>query len=245
MLLLKYFKEILLVILMLLILGLYALYGYEKFFLPSENDNLTSEILVVPDKNESNNEKETVKNFYVEIKGAVKKPGVYLASEKSIINDIVTLAGGFNKGAYTSNINLSKKLSEEMVIYVYDTKEYEKLNTKDPEIIYVEIEKECNCPVYDINDCVSNGSSVIVPGDKENQEDMGSQKPNEQINAKININTASKEELMTLNGIGEVKAQSIIDYRKQNGPFTKIEDLTNVSGITENALAKFKENITV
>ena len=71
MLLLKYFKEILLVILMLLILGLYALYGYEKFFLPSENDNLTSEILVVPDKNESNNEKETVKNFYVEIKGAV------------------------------------------------------------------------------------------------------------------------------------------------------------------------------
>ena len=61
----------------------------------------------------------------------------------------------------------------------------------------------------------------------------------------ININTASREELMTLPGIGEAKADSIISYRYKNGPFNSIEDIMNISGIKEGAFEKIKCYITV
>ncbi|MCR5215879.1 MAG: helix-hairpin-helix domain-containing protein [Lachnospiraceae bacterium] len=61
----------------------------------------------------------------------------------------------------------------------------------------------------------------------------------------VNLNTASKEELMTLPGIGESRAESILDYRKQVGKFQHIEDVMQVSGIKENAFAKIKELICV
>ena len=62
---------------------------------------------------------------------------------------------------------------------------------------------------------------------------------------KVNINTASLEELYTLPGIGAVKAQAIIDYREENGPFASLEEMMNVSGIGSATFEKIKNSITI
>lgn len=62
---------------------------------------------------------------------------------------------------------------------------------------------------------------------------------------KININLASKDELMQLNSIGSVKADNIIKYREEHGPFNSIEEITNVSGIGDKTFDSLKENLTI
>lgn len=62
---------------------------------------------------------------------------------------------------------------------------------------------------------------------------------------KVNLNTASKEELMSLGGVGEAKADSIIRYREENGKFKKIEDIMQISGIKEGLFQKIKNDIKV
>lgn len=62
---------------------------------------------------------------------------------------------------------------------------------------------------------------------------------------KINLNTASREELLTLPGIGEAKAAAVVAYREANGGFSSIEDIKNVEGIKEGVFQKIKELITV
>lgn len=190
---------------------------------------------------------ETIKDeFYIEIKGAVKKPGVYLVNSNNIINDVITMAEGFIKKAYTKNINLSKKVSNELVIYVYTESEYKKLNEKKTETVI--IKKECICPSYEITDCINSGNSLVVPDEKiENDNEISSntniEEPNTNNNL-ININTASIDELMNLNGIGESKANAIIEYRNKT-KFNTIDDIKNVSGIGESAFEKIKDYITV
>lgn len=63
--------------------------------------------------------------------------------------------------------------------------------------------------------------------------------------AAVNINTANVEELATLKGIGEKKAQAIIDYRKANGEFKTINELSNVKGIGDRITTNLKDEITV
>lgn len=62
---------------------------------------------------------------------------------------------------------------------------------------------------------------------------------------KVNINTASIEQLSTLKYIGEKTAQKIVEYRKSNGPFVKVEDILNVSGIGPKTLAANKDKIVI
>ena len=96
---------------------------------------------------------------------------------------------------------------------------------------------------------VADGEQIYVPTVREVQmqgsgvEDIVT--GNADVNGKVNINTAGKEELMTLTGIGEAKAQSILDYREEHGQFGSIEDLMLIEGIKEGVFNKIKEDITI
>ncbi|MBE6157160.1 MAG: hypothetical protein E7161_05445 [Firmicutes bacterium] len=182
--------------------------------------------------------------FYVEIKGAVKNPGVYEANSSSLINDIVTVAGGFTKKAYTKNINLSRKVTNELVIYVFTESEYKKNNAKT---ITKAVQEKCECSTYDISNCTDNLVSEIVSSDKDTtfEDDTNSENEVENKTSLVNINIASKEELMTLSGIGEAKAEDIIEYRNSLGSFKSAEEIKNVSGIGDALFNKIKDNITV
>jgi len=63
--------------------------------------------------------------------------------------------------------------------------------------------------------------------------------------AMVNINTATKDELIALSGIGPAKAQAILDYRKLNGPFKSIDDLKNVKGIGAKRLEKLRPELSL
>jgi competence protein ComEA len=62
---------------------------------------------------------------------------------------------------------------------------------------------------------------------------------------KINLNQATKEELMTLSGVGEKKAEKIIEYREENGSFKTIEDLKNVNGFGEKSFESLEKYISI
>lgn len=61
---------------------------------------------------------------------------------------------------------------------------------------------------------------------------------------KVDLNTASLKELDTLPGIGPATAERILEFRKKNGPFKRVEDLMNVRGIGERKFLKLKDRIT-
>ncbi len=169
----------------------------------------------------------------VDVKGAVKNPGIYKLSSTSRISDAISLAGGLKSNASTKYLNLSKKITDEMVIYVYTTTQIKNMN------IVSQVQEECSCSTSDISSCA--GSNIITNGDDSNNEDVSDNKSNN----KVSINNGSKEELMTISGIGESKALAIIEYRNTNNGFKTLEDIMNVSGIGEALYNKIKDNITL
>ena len=88
-------------------------------------------------------------------------------------------------------------------------------------------------------------SSTTESFTKESSATGSSSSKSEKITTKININTASVEELQTLKGIGPATAKSIILYREEYGAFSAIEEIMNVKRIGEKTFAKIKERITV
>ena len=180
------------------------------------------------DKKNKNNEKED-EEIMVDVKGEVITPGIYKLKPNSRVIDAIEMAGGTNKNADTSIINLSKKLKDEMVIIVYSY--YEVKNFKQTKKIEQAVEENC------VNGYENVKNDACIMDNISND--------NSKQNSIISINTATKEQLQTLPGVGEAKAQSIIEYRNKNGLFAKIEDIKNVSGIGEALFEKIKNNITL
>lgn len=92
---------------------------------------------------------------------------------------------------------------------------------------------------------IRDGMKIIVLSREEAQSANVSPAASPQGRSQVNLNTAAKEELMTLRGIGESRAEDIIRYRDSHGGFKKIEDIMKVSGIKDAAFQKIKDDITV
>lgn len=169
-----------------------------------------------------------IKSIKVDIKGAVKIPGVYSLEENDRIIDVITLSGGLLDVADTSTINLSKKVFDEMVIIIpiKEENKIEKEEIINDAIIGEEQNKE------------NESNDEIIEDNTENLDKI------EETNKKISLNTATKEQLMTLSGIGESKALAIIEYRN-NKKFESIDEITNIKGIGNSIYEKIKQYITI
>ena len=179
------------------------------------------------EKQKSDQEEKMTSFFQVDIKGAVQQPGIYSVQEGSRVIDVIRLAGDLTENADTSVINLSKKVFDEMVIIVYTKEEVQNFKqVKEQEDI---VQKKC---VEGPNSSVSNDACLDEKSDKASS-------------SKVSLNNASKEEFLTLPGIGESKAEAIIKYREEHGGFQAIEEIKEVSGIGESLYNQIKEDLTL
>ena len=225
----RYRKQIIITIIVVLIvssLTITTIYFYE----PKKEKKISS--LKVkktsnPIKEDTLNQKEN-KKYMVDIKGEVQTPGIYELESSSRVIDVINEAGGLTENADTTVINLSKKISDEMVIIIYSKWQVEHLKETKEQGKY--LQEQC---ISQKEEQAKNDACI------DDTEENTNSTP-----SIININTATKEELMTLTGIGESKAEAIISYREKTA-FTKIEDIKNVSGIGDSIYEDIKNNITV
>ena len=159
-------------------------------------------------------------SFVVYVSGYVNNPGVYELSAGSRVIDAIDAAGGYSKEAYDNYLNLASLISDGQMIYVPSEEEVSQGN---------------------VESIAGNGgtSGIGVNGNGGNSGSNGTGNSG----GLVNINSASKEELMTLPGIGESKADKIIAYREANGRFNSPEGIMEISGIKDGLYNKIKDKI--
>lgn len=179
--------------------------------------DVSSEKEVQDEGEEDLKNRESPETVFVHVCGAVRTPGVYELPAGARVYEAVLCAGGMREDAAEEIVNQAKELMDGEQIYI----------PTDSEVL--EVRKQ------GIDGDVWNGSPAMQAG---REYGAGSTEKK-----KVNINTASREELMTLNGIGETRADSIIAYREANGGFDNVEDLMKVEGIKEGVFNKIKDSI--
>lgn len=163
--------------------------------------------------------------------GAVSRPGVYALPQGARIYQAIEAAGGFSREADTEWLNQAELVTDGEKITVPSRQETSELAAG----------RQTGGAVLSAQ-AGSAGGSISGPESGTPGQDTGSFG---QAGDLVNLNTASKEELMTLPGIGEAKADSIIRYREENGAFASPEDLMQVSGIKNGLFSKISNRICV
>lgn len=212
-------KKVLIIIIILcgIIWGLFKYFISNKSY--EELENINEELAINNQISNTTNEADSSdkEKIVVHITGAVCNEGVYELDENSRIADVIKMAGGLKEDVDLKQINLAYMLEDGMKINIPSKNDKTTDNNIENDETYITKEDVTSSNNTNLNNKIS----------------------------KININTATQEELETLPGIGPSIATKIINYRKENGKFKKIEDIKNVNGIGESKFNKIKEFIKI
>lgn len=176
-------------------------------------------------------------HIFLDISGAVEKPGVYKVSSSSRVGDVVKMAGGFSQNAsvlwVSRNINLAKLVEDTQKIYVpYEWETY----------------GDCNCKIDSLTLNIPNIPEVLsskdesISSDEDPTEDTAANDDSGDTptGVKVNVNTSSVDELDKLAGIGPTYAKKIYD----NKPYKDLAELISKSGIPKSTLEKISTDIS-
>ena len=213
-------KKIIAIILIILVV-----IAYYYFYLRDTTEEISNQDLEVNNTQENNQTNETI---VVHVSGAVNIEGIVELDSDSRIANAIEKAGGIKENADMTDINLAYPLEDGMKIHI-PTKEETEANKNNE-----------NTPAESYVTAASGGVNS-----KEATNSTQSSSTSDTSSKKVNINTATQEELDTLPGIGPSIASKIIDYREQNGKFNSIEEIKEVSGIGEAKYEKIKASITI
>ena len=162
--------------------------------------------------------------IYVDVCGAVANPGVFQLAAGSRVFQAIEAAGGYLPEAALTCVNRAGVLTDGQQLYILTQEEMERQGLDPAEM--------------------SGASDGQMNGSAGTGQNTGMTAQVQQDN-RININIADEAQLTMLTGIGATRAQAIIAYREENGPFAAIEDIMNVQGIKEGTFAKIKDEIVV
>lgn len=166
---------------------------------------------------------EALQELVVYVCGQVQNPGVYTLHYGSRIADAVELAGGMTPEA-ADVLNLAEVIGDGQMIRVPSLEEVRELEWE-----------------YDFSDFGSKAASGQAgAGNETKGKDTGSASE-----GRVSLNGATREQLLTLPGIGESKADAILRYRQEHGAFQSVEEIMNISGIKEGVFLKIKDKITI
>ena len=190
-------------------------YNFNEIILEEDSKTIETVPSEVENKFQNESQANEVNEIVIHITGAVKKEGIVYLREGDRVIDAIKKAGGENKNADLSQVNLAYILSDGQKIYIPTKNE-------------------------NIQDFIVEGGIGLSSIQANNTQNTSTEE-----NSKININKADEKELDNLPGIGPTIAQRIVDYRIENGKFKDKEDIKNVSGIGDSKYEEIKDNITV
>ena len=157
--------------------------------------------------------------------GAVRMPGVYELPDASRAKAAVDAAGGFREDADTEWCNLAQLLYDGQKLRIYSLQETRTLESEG----FAEDDAD-----YSANTAgrlkEDTAGTLSVPSAAETE-------------GRINLNTATQEQLMTLPGIGDARAEAILSWRRQHGAFVRIEQIKEISGLKNAVFSQIKELI--
>ena len=198
----------------------------------------------------SSNQKDS---FIVDVKGEVKENKKITLYDELYMYEVIIMCGGFTNNAKIDECNLITKINKSCTINI-EKEDYIKDNdikiinyNNSTDIIHIYFKGENVIFIFDSGISIQEISwyTEHIIKDYNNNDIIFSDLYINSSLTKISLNKGTIEDFKTLNGIGDSIAQRIIDYRNQNGPFTKIEEIMNVKGISQTIFNKIKDSICV